>query len=419
MPGIRLVIVDPGHFHAALVQQRRYPDVSPQAHVYAPLGPDLIDYLGRISRYNHGTDAPTDWRLQIHAGPDFLDGFADEAAGAVAIFSGRNRGKIERIRLALDAGMHVLADKPVIIRRDDLPKLEAAVATAAERGLIFCDLMTGRCDPLGTVLQGLAQDPDVFGDAREVTVESVHHLMKEVSGRPNLRPAWYFDIEEQGEGIADIGTHVVDRVHGTLFPGVALDWRRDVAVEAAIRWPTMVSLAQFRTVTGEADWPAFLEPSLKGGEFEYFCNMRARYRVRGIAVSLEVRWDWQAPPGGDDSHSAVYTGSRARLELRQGAAERYRPELYVLPDDDIAAALDHRIRALQSSCPGLALEPQDHGWRVAIPAALRLGHDLRFARFARRFLDYVENPRSLPPWDGPNLLAKYFVCTEAVALARR
>ena len=394
MPGIRLVIVEPGHFHVALVQQQRYANVAPEAHVYAPLGAELSDYLTRIARYNASAEASTDWCLQIHAGPDFLERFCEELPGGVAIFSGRNRGKIERIQMALDVGLHVLADKPVIIRRDDLPALETAVATAEQRGLVFADLMTGRCDPIAAIMKALAQDAEVFGEAREVAIESVHHIMKEVSGRPNFRPAWYFDIEEQGEGIADIGTHVVDRVHRSLFPGVALDWRRDIAVEAASRWPTMLSLAQFGAVTGEGAWPAFLAPYLTGDRFEYFCNMRARYRVRDVAVSLETRWNWQAPSGGDDTHAAVYTGSRARLELRQGAAERYRPELYVVPQADIAAALDRRVAALQDEHPGISLEPLDGGWRVVMPSALHLGHDPRFALFARRFLGFVENPRT-------------------------
>ena len=41
-PSTRLIIVDPGHFRAALVQKEMYPDLSAEAHVYAPLGPDLI-----------------------------------------------------------------------------------------------------------------------------------------------------------------------------------------------------------------------------------------------------------------------------------------------------------------------------------------------------------------------------------------
>ena len=98
--------------------------------VYATLGPDLIDYLSRIARYNRRPQAATDWRLDIHAAPDFLDRIRDEPPGGVAILSGRNRGKIARIIAALEAGLHVLADKPAIIEPADLPRLEAALTMA-------------------------------------------------------------------------------------------------------------------------------------------------------------------------------------------------------------------------------------------------------------------------------------------------
>ncbi len=58
-----------------------------------------------------------------------------------------------------------------------------------------------------------------------VYMESVHYLMKVVSGAPNIRPAWFFDTAEQGEGLNDIGTHLVDLVQWTLFPDTAIDYR--------------------------------------------------------------------------------------------------------------------------------------------------------------------------------------------------
>src|SRR5262249_39021666 len=41
MTEVRLMTLDPGHFHAALVQKEMYAGVSRRAQVYAPLGPDL------------------------------------------------------------------------------------------------------------------------------------------------------------------------------------------------------------------------------------------------------------------------------------------------------------------------------------------------------------------------------------------
>src|SRR5437763_3175742 len=104
----------------------------------------------------------------------------------------------------------------------------------------------------------------------------------------------------------------------------------------------------------------------QGHVLEYFCNGRLDYQIRGIHVRLEARWEWQAQ-AGDDTHQAVYRGSRARLELRQGAAEGWRPELYVVPEAEIAPALGRRIAALQPEFPGLGLDRRSGEWRVIVP----------------------------------------------------
>src|SRR5437870_5397555 len=109
MPEPRLIIVDPGHFHAALVQKEMYANLSAEAHVYAPLGPDLIDYLGRIARFNARPDQPTGWRLAVHAAPDFQARLSHEPHGGVAVIAGRNGPKLERIAAAVEARLHVIA----------------------------------------------------------------------------------------------------------------------------------------------------------------------------------------------------------------------------------------------------------------------------------------------------------------------
>ena len=281
MPDTRLIIIDPGHFHAALVQKEMYANLSAEAHVYAPLGPELIDYLGRIARFNARADQPTRWRLTVHAAADFQAQLAREPPGGVAVIAGRNGVKIERIEAAVAAGLHVLADKPAIVRREDLPRLEGVLSRAAQRGLVVHDLMTGRMDEIGRVIRTLRNDPEVFGEPVPgstaepgVRLSNVHQLLKTVAGVPNRRPPWYFDITEQGEALADTGTHLVDRVHETLFPGETLDHRRDIRLHSASRWPTRLSLAQFREVTGETAWPNFLTPWITNDAIEYFCNGR-------------------------------------------------------------------------------------------------------------------------------------------------
>ena len=50
---VKLMTVDPGHFHAALVQKTMYPQVSPDVHVYAPEGPDVTQHLGQDNIIQH------------------------------------------------------------------------------------------------------------------------------------------------------------------------------------------------------------------------------------------------------------------------------------------------------------------------------------------------------------------------------
>ena len=87
--------------------------------------------------------------------------------------------------------------------------------------------------------------------------------MKVVAGIPIRRPVWFFDVDEYGERLADVGTHVVDWSNGTAFPDKALDYRKDVQVLAGKHWPTVISKAQFQRVTGEEDFPQQLAGHVK------------------------------------------------------------------------------------------------------------------------------------------------------------
>ena len=145
-PAVRLMTLDPGHFHAALIQKEMYPGVDPAVHVYAPLGPDLLAHLGRVSAFNRRAENPTTWRLEVHAGPDFLERMLREKPGNVVVLSGRNRGKIDRILASVEAGLNVLADKPWLIAAADFPKLERTLDLAEKRGLVAYDVMTERSE---------------------------------------------------------------------------------------------------------------------------------------------------------------------------------------------------------------------------------------------------------------------------------
>jgi predicted dehydrogenase len=401
-------------------------NVSPVAHAYAPLGPDLLAHLGRIASFNARRDRPTAWQLEVHAGPDPLPRMLRERPGNVVVLSGRNRGKIDVVLAAVEAGLHVLADKPWVIEAADLPKLRQALDTAEARGLCAYDVMTERYEITSILQRELVNDVEMFGALEPggpaepaVFMKSMHHLCKMVAGAPNRRAAWFCDVEQLGEGLTDVGTHLVDLVMWTLFPGQAVG-ASEVAVLAARRWPTVLSREDYRRVTGEEDFPPSVPTS--SGRLDYYCNTEVSYVVRGAHVKLDIRWDYEAPPGGGDTHFAVYRGARSSVEVRQGQGASHRPGLVVAPRagerSAVGAALARKVEQLQERYPGLGVEDEGAAFRLVIPDRYNDGHEAHFGLVLRQFLRYLEGAETMPAWEKPNMLAKYAVTTQGVRLAR-
>ena len=418
----QLITLDPAHFHAALVQKQMLPGMARRVSIYAPLGPDLLAHLKLIEQFNHRPDNPTRWELDIHCSPRPLEEMVAARPGNVVVLAGRNRLKIGKIQASLEAGLNVLSDKPWIIRGEDFTALEAALSLAGQKGLVACDMMTERHE-ITTILQReLVNDPDVFGalvppdpDSPGVVMESTHHILKSVAGVPNPRPVFFFDITEQGEGLTDVGAHLVDLVQWTFFPGQALDYRHDINVEGGRRWPTTISAEQFRQITGAAPFPPELAPYVHGDRFDYYCNNEVDYQIRAARVRLRVLWNWESP-AGVDFHHAIYRGTQASIEVRQREQENYRPELFVIPNGRerhaaLARALRSRIERLQGSYPGIGWQTAGEELHITIPDRYRVGHEAHFAQVVEEFLKYLKSPQSMPAWERPNMLAKYFTTT--------
>jgi len=414
MSDIRLITVDPAHFHAALVHKEMVAGVSPTVHVFAPLGPDLLAHLNRLVGFTMRVTNPTTWNVEVHASPDFLRKMLVSPRGNVVVLAGRNRTKIDTMRACVDAGLHVLADKPWIIRHADFPKLEALLDAAERNHVLVYDIMTERHEITSILQRELIQDPDVFGKLVSGTttepairMESVHALKKLVAGQPLQRPPVFFDVAEQGDGLADVGTHLVDLVNWMVVPNAAVDYRKEIRILTGERWPTTLTGDRYRTITGHA---------LSQDRLDYFCNNRIAYTVRGIHVELIIRWDLELPAG--DTHFASFQGTKSRVEIRQSADRPGPPTLQVFPHAaTVKAPLAKKIDTLSKRYPNLGVAEESSGCQITIPAALRIGHEAHFAEVTAEFLRYLASPQDLPHWERPNLLAKYFVTTQGAEMA--
>lgn len=425
---VKLITLDPGHFHAALVQKKMYDQVNPDVYLYAPEGSEVAEHLKRIDGYNTRKDGPTSWKEIVYKGSDYLQKMLEEKSGNVLVLSGNNRIKTEYIKRAVDAGLNVLADKPMVIIPENFPMLEESFKVAAEKGVILYDIMTERHEITTMIQKELLHNTAIFGTFLPGTAEvpsvemiSVHCFYKSVSGSPLVRPAWFFDVNQQGEGIVDVATHLVDLVQWCFYPGEILQ-KSDVQMLQAKRWPTIISLDEFKDVTKLETFPDYFAKDIKDGQLNDYANGEMTYRLKGIVAKVSAVWLYKPAPGAGDSHYAIMRGSNAALEIKQGEAEKYAPTLYVHANKD--AALPAFTNALENAIvkntnhDGLTLEKVDAlTWKVVIPDKYKVGHEAHFSQVTEQFLEYLKAGK-LPDWEVPGMITKYYTTMEALKMAR-
>ena len=430
-PGeVKLITLDPGHFHAALVQKVSYPQVSKDVYVYAPTGFDVNEHLKRIEGFNTRAENPTQWNEIVYTGTDYLEKMLAEKKGNVMIQAGNNGKKTEYIKKTLEAGINVLSDKPMAINSQNFKLLEECFDIARQKNVLLYDIMTERNEITTMLQREFSTIPAIYGeqlkgspDEPAIVKESVHHLFKLVDNKPLTRPVWYFDVTQQGEGIVDVTTHLVDLVQWEAFPEQIIDYKKDIELVDANRWTTSISPEEFKQVTGTDAYPDFLKKDVENDTLKVYCNGDIVYKIKGVTAKVSVIWNYTFPKGGGDTHFSVMKGSKADLIIRQGQEQGYKPELYIeaLPDIDLAAyekELAAAMSTVADKYPGVALDKvSDNVWQVQIPATYRVGHEAHFGQVMENYLQYLQDGK-LPDWEVPNMIAKYYVTTKALEMAK-
>jgi predicted dehydrogenase len=423
----RFITLDPGHFHAALVQKKMYPDVAQDVHVYAPQGNDLKLHMTRIEGYNKRADQPTRWQEKVYEGDDYLQRMLSEKKGDVVVLAGNNQKKTEYILRSIQAGYHVYADKPMAIDPAGFLQLQQAFRVASKKGLMLYDIMTERFE-IATILQReLSMQAGIFGrlqagtpDNPAITKESVHHFYKEVSGAPLQRPPWFYDIRQEGAGIVDVTTHLVDMVQWEGFPEQTINYRKDIDMISARRWNTAVTLPQFTASTAHTAFPDYLRPYMdEAGVLQIPSNGEINYKIKGVHAKVSVIWNYRAEPGAGDTHYSIMRGTLSDLIIRQGREQKFVPALYIERKPGLDDQLVRRsFTVVEQKYPGITLIPDDKGWTVGIPASYHNGHEAHFAQVTEKYLGFLKTGK-MPAWEVPNMLAKYHVTTEAFKMTER
>lgn len=424
---LRLMTLAPGHFHAALVQKTMYDELSPRSFVYAPKGPETDAYLELIDKYNTREEEPTHWQQKVYIGSDYLEKMLEQKPGNLLVLAGNNRYKTDYIKKAVDAKINVLSDKPMAVDSKGFDLLKQAFESAASNKVMLYDIMTERYEITNILQKNLVSNVELFGQLEKgtpenpaVVKESVHHFFKEVSGAALIRPAWYYDVEQEGNGLVDVTTHLIDLIQWTCFPGQVLDYQKDIVMFSAGRWTTPITLEQFSQSTKQSTWPAFLKKDIEDNVLKVYANGEMNYSLKGMYAKVSVTWNFRAPEGSGDTHYSIVRGTKANLIIRQGAAQNYKPVLYIEPvkgvEASVEVALTIAIKALESEYPGLSLKKAEKGWELLIPDALKSSHEAHFAQVTRKYLQFVKEGK-MPDWEVPGMLAKYYTTTQALEKA--
>jgi predicted dehydrogenase len=421
------ITLDPGHFHAALVQKIMYPDLNSNVYVYAPSGNDLKLHLNRINSYNTRTSSPTKWNEIVYEGSDFFDKMLTEKNGNVVMLSGNNQKKTEYILNSIRSGFHVYADKPMVIQPTSFSQLEKAFQEAKKNNVLLYDIMTERYEITTMIQKELSHTPAIFGSLLKgspedpsITKESVHHYYKEVSGSPLQRPAWFYDTDQQGEGIVDVTTHLVDLVQWAAFPEQVIDYKKDIKVNSARSWSTAVTLSEFTASTREKTFPDYLKKYIDiNGVLQVNCNGEINYTLKGVHAKVSVIWNYKAAPGGGDTHYSIMKGTLADLIIRQGLEQKFKPTLYIEKKNGLTESIVfNAFSAVEKKFPGISLQGNEKGWEIVIPEKYHEGHEAHFGRVTEKYLGFLKSGK-LPDWEVPNMLAKYYTTITALKMSKK
>ena len=422
---VKLMTLDPGHFHAALIQKTSYENIDSTVDVYAPEGPEVSTFLKSIDEYNNRKTNPTNWFINTHLADNYLEQMISEKPGNVMVVSGKNSMKIDYILAAVKAGLNVYADKPLVINPDGLEKLQEVFRIAKENNVLVYDIMTERFEVTSRIQKAISMVSSVFGELvvgtpenPAISKESIHHLFKYVSGKPLVRPAWFLDTEQQGEGIVDVTTHLVDLIQWGAFPNQIIQ-KTDIDMLSAKRWPTILSKDQFKKITGLDSYPKYLEKVKIENDLHIYCNGEMNYTIKGKHAKVSVIWNYRAPEGTGDTHQSIMRGTKSDLVIKQGVEENFKPTLYLNSKigSGFETDLNFTISELQSEFPGIRAEKiSDSVWKILIPNILKIGHEAHFGQVTDNFLKYFKEG-ILPDWEIPNMKAKYHTTIEAYKLA--
>ena len=163
MDPFRLITLDPGHFHAALIQKEMYAGVSHRASPFTR--PRDRSHRAPEPRrpLQSPPQNPTRWEMDVHAAPDFLERMLRRRP---AMSSCSPAAIAPRSTTSAPRWMPVCTCWPTSRGSSARPTCRSSkkLSTAAQaKGLVAYDIMTERYEITSILQRELVNDPGIFG----------------------------------------------------------------------------------------------------------------------------------------------------------------------------------------------------------------------------------------------------------------
>ena len=415
----QLLVVDPQHFHASLVQKYAHPQIESVVHLFAENEQDAAGYAQSITQFNTRKESPSNWQIISYYGADFLQQAFVKQLGNLVILAGDNSKKVTYMKHAAEHAVDVFADKPLVIDKNGYLELEKLLSQKV--GLIY-DIMTERYDAKNQLLKALILDQDFSGGFEEnslaplITFSSTHHFIKEVSGKPLIRPALFFEVKKQGEGLVDVTTHYIDLVQWILSSEKVINIHKDLNFQHSERWKTRISNEQFTKATNLVEYPSQLLGAVKNDHLEIFSNGKIDYSFKNVPISIVVQWNVESKDGKGDKFHAQFLTNKVEFEI--GPDENGRSSIFLkslFGEEDFEQRIK-RALVRTEKFSSVTIKKVGNKYQLTIPSELYLNHEEHFAKVVDQFLIYRQQ-RKIPEWETSFLRAKYYLTTLALEKA--
>lgn len=229
--------------------------------------PDQLELVG--VQFDPGDSADSLGTIQPGAVFGSVTEMLDEARPDVLMVCGIYRHRLASVVAALDRGIGVLADKPVVVDPMDLAELERACGSS--RAVLSIAFEKRWYAATLTARQWISHG--AIGEVRHISATGPHRLAR------RRRPAWYFD-GGYGDLVADLPIHDID---------LAL----------------LLTGAVSGTISADARGPA---------EFPTVCVAQLSMDT-GALVNLDANWLWPERSDSPGRYQMRVTGERGVIEI--------------------------------------------------------------------------------------------------------